>query len=325
MADGSSPANSIPFTIAGTEVEVEIQMQPMEQQSPPPTGAAHDQALGSHAVLPTTYGVAVASPVTAKPADGKLHPPHEAGSSSCTTPAEELQPPPPPQQHLSSDDSRKLQPQSEEPGSQPLVPASLSSGFSFWNRAPVDVWAHPTMQRYRHDPVATLGEQTPQMPAGSVAADPEAQRFSDSAQGLQQEIRSSKPHNHRDRPSPAYPSDPAYRAREAGDKADPGTGSGIQGPTPHAYQSHGSRHRHHSGQQPGHSEGHGRGGNDADPEIQPAGPSKADSRKEPSGMSTAADASDRQEAKQAAADVMGEDEDGDGQRGDPTPLFPAGE
>ena len=322
--DGNTSANGNgAFTAAGTEVEVEIQMQPMEQQSSQDADAGRDQALGSHAVLPTTYGVAVASPVTEKPADGPSLRSNEADSSSRAKPSEDQQQQQPEQQ--TSDISQNQQ--FGEPGSQPLVPASMCSGFSFWNHAPVDVWAHPTMQRYRQNPKATLGEQPPVIPARSVAADPEAQRPLDSTPGMQQETTSSKPQSLADRPSPAYPSDPAYRAQQHDQHANPlQNRSGFQGGAQHASQSQSSGDRHRGLQQHRQSEGHGRGGSNADPEGQPAGPSRADdAQAEPAGMSTSADSADRREAQQAAADVMGEDEDGGGQRGDPTPLYPAGE
>ncbi|KAK9849256.1 hypothetical protein WJX84_003137 [Apatococcus fuscideae] len=64
-------------SLPGTEMEVEIQMQPMERQHLADTDPASDEASGSHTVLPTTYGVAVASPVTEKhEADSRHEPSH---------------------------------------------------------------------------------------------------------------------------------------------------------------------------------------------------------------------------------------------------------
>ncbi|KAK9827419.1 hypothetical protein WJX74_000870 [Apatococcus lobatus] len=307
-------------SLPGTEMEVEIQMQPMERQHLADTDPASDEASGSHTVLPTTYGVAVASPVTEKhEADSRHEPSHRVGSSSHANPGGE-------QQHQQPPSSAPSQEQQhEEPGSKPLVPISLSSNFSFWGRAPINVWAHPTMQRYRQNPTATLGEQPPILPSKARAAEPQNESQSDCILGVEQDPGPAKPHGLAATASASHPGGATHKrqnfAHSAGHQS---SAEGRQKGMQHELQHHSSKARH-CGLQKHSNDLPGRNGRNTSPEIQPAGPSGDDSaRQEPQGMNQSADGSDKKEARQAAADVMGEDEDGAGQRGDPTPLFPAG-
>ena len=298
-------------------------MQPMPQPASSHAGPAHDHPVGSQAVLPTTYGVAVASQVMTPRHGGQAQQQRDNPTGADASPhAATAQPDW--QSEIQSTSSPPAQP-SVEDGSQPLASPSAAAGFSFWRRAPINIWAHPTMQRYRQDPTATLAEPPVIVPAGSTAKqDPQEEPRTGSRGSPQQEASPQQPN--------AAPAQLVSR---------PSSGS------PHAAR---SRHSTQSSQQPSleappgsSSDSHSQAvalaqrcssGYRSTPEgrperPQPAGAATADAAVGGSPSRTQHDhaepsAQEEGEARQAAADVMGEDEDGGGQRGDPEPLYPAG-
>ena len=150
--------------------------------------------------------------------------------------------------------------QPREPGSQPLVPPSLSSGFSFWNPCPESMSGRtPTMQRYRQDPAATLREQPPIVPAGCISADPQPEPCSDHAPGMMQQ----EPRPAHFCGSAAHPSDPAYREQKQAPRAEHPhraqvTDSDVQRGRKSETQSHSSRNRHNQPKEHSSSGVHGR-------------------------------------------------------------------